>query len=140
VTTNVTSGFFSLYSFIVSHLHDHGNTNKSVPLLGGKYWTEIFIWIPKYIFDKDIEFTKENDHSILKEIHKGRNFIFLVDRYVANGIKKGDKQLVGLDRNTDPIITINDKTSNQYNRSIYPYNNLDSNLDIGRILVKANFK
>jgi hypothetical protein len=140
ITTNVTSGFFSLYSFIVDYLPDHDDANNDVSLLVGRYWTEIFLWIPKYIFDKDTQFIKENNKSISEELVKSRNVIFLVDRKIAKSIEGGnEKRLDVLDGNTDPIITIDDKKFDQYDLSIYPYNNLNLNRDIGSILVKANF-
>jgi hypothetical protein len=140
ITTNVTSGFFSLYSFIVDYLPDYSDANNGASLLVGRYWTEIFVWIPKYVFDKDTEYIKENnDEGIVEGLDKNRNIIFLVDRNIARNIKEVEDKLDLLDLNTDPKITVDDKRSNHYNRSIYPYNNLDTNREIGRILVKANF-
>jgi hypothetical protein len=140
ITTNVTSGFFSLYSSIVDYLPDYSDANDDASMLVGRYWTEIFIWIPKYVFDKDTEFIKENnDDGIVEVLDKNSNIIFLVDKNIARSIKGGESKLDLLDRNTDPMITVEDKRSNQYNRSIYPYNNLDANRDIGRILLKTNF-
>jgi len=137
-TSNVTSGFFSLYSFIVDYLPDHGDVNNSISLLVGRYGTEIFIWIPKYVFDKDTQFIKENNDSILEELKSG-NIIFLVDRYIVKSIEEGNENLHVLDDNTDPIRTIDHKGFDEYDRSVYPYNSLDVNRDIGRILVKANY-
>src|SRR5918995_202693 len=138
--TNVSSGFFRFFFFIVDYLPDYSDANNGASLLVGRYWTEIFVWIPKYVFDKDTEYIKENnDEGIVEGLDKNRNIIFLVDRNIARNIKEVEDKLDLLDLNTDPKITVDDKRSNHYNRSIYPYNNLDTNREIGRILVKANF-
>jgi hypothetical protein len=143
VTTNVNSGFFRLYSFIVDYLpyYDHVSNidDNNVSFLVGRYWTETFIWIPKYVFDKDTQYMKENNDSISEELDKSRSVIFLVDRNVARDIEDGNEYLELLDGNTDPIITIDDKGLDEYDRSVYPYNSLDVNRDIGSMLVKANF-
>jgi hypothetical protein len=143
VTTNVTSDFFRLYSFIVDYLpyYDHVShiNDNNVSFLVGRYWTEIFIWIPKYVFDKDTQYMKENNDSISEELGKSRNVIFLVDRNVAKSTEDGNEYLELLDGNTDPITTIDDKGLDEYDRSVYPYNSLDVNRDIGSMLVKANF-
>jgi hypothetical protein len=141
-TTNVTSGFFRLYSFIVDYLPNYNhvnNINDNMSFLVGRYWTEIFIWIPKYVFDKDIQYIKENNDSILEKLEKGKNAIFLIDRNIPKAIEEGNKNLEMLDGTTNPIITIDDKGLDEYDRSIYPYNSLDVNRNIGIILVKANF-
>jgi Dolichyl-phosphate-mannose-protein mannosyltransferase len=149
VATNVNSGFFRLYSFIVDYLQNYGgvdnvnhinNMNNDVSLLVGRYWTEIFVWIPEYVFDKDIKYIKETFDfgNILEELDKSRNIIFLVDRGVAEDIKDGNENLDLLNGNTDPIITIDDKGLDEHDRSAYPYNSLYVNRDIGSILVKAN--
>ena len=60
VTTNVTSGFFMLNSLIVDYLPNYSDSsNKS--FLVGSYWTEMFAWIPQYIFSKDIQYIRESD-------------------------------------------------------------------------------
>lgn len=114
--------------------------NDNVSLLVGRYWTEIFVWIPEYVFDKDIKYIKETFDigSIVEEFDKSRNIIFLVDRRVAEDIKDGNENLNLMDGNTDPITTIDDKGLDEYDRSAYPYNSLSVNRDIGSILVKAN--
>jgi hypothetical protein len=140
VTTNVNTGFFRLYSFIVDNLPGYSDANNTKSLLVGSYWTEIFVWVPEYIFNKDIQYVKERDLDstpLLGSHNNSRNVIFLVDRNIGNSIEEGNKYLRKLDDDTYSVVSIDDGGLDEHDRSVYPYSSLDQNRDIGRVLVKT---
>jgi hypothetical protein len=145
ISTNVSYGYSRLYAFIIDYLphysanglYTSNDSTKSVVV--GWYWTELFVWIPKYILDKDTEYIKENNDNILSLLQGNRNVIFLADRNIKDSIEKGDEILRVLYNSTNPILTIDDKGIDEYDRSSFPYNNLNANRDIGTVTVRANF-
>jgi hypothetical protein len=145
ISTNVSYGYSRLYAFVVDYLPHYSanglyaNNDSTKSVVVGRYWTELFVWIPKYIFDKDTEYIKENNDNISSLLHENRNIIFLADRNIADSIEKGEEILKVLYNSTDPILTIDDKGIDEFNRSSYPYNNLNANRDIGAVTVRANF-
>jgi hypothetical protein len=139
VTTNVTSGFFKLNSFIVDYLPNYTDSSN-VSFLVGSYWTEMFAWIPQYIYSKDIQYIRESDLGtigVLENLEKN-NTIFIVDRNVRTNMEAGNKNLEVLGNITDPVITIDQRRVDEYDRSVYPFNSLDQNRGIGRVTVMAN--
>ena len=142
ITTNVTRGYFELYSSIVTYMtgqNDAEDNNRF--LLTGRYWTEAFVWIPRYIFDKDIQFIKDRDRdNIFEELaDENKRLIFLLDRSDRESMKDNrDENLENLYDNTNPLVTVDDKAI-KYDRSTYPYTNLNPNRDIGKVQVRTNF-
>jgi hypothetical protein len=139
VTTNVTSGFFMLNSFIVDYLPNYNDSNNK-SFLVGSYWTEMFTWVPQYIFDKDIQYVREGDlgaHGLLENLEKGK-IIFIVDRNIRTSMEEGSKNLDVLDGITDPVTIVDQRRVDEYDRSAYPFNSLDQNRGIGRVIVMAN--
>jgi hypothetical protein len=139
VTTNVTSGFFMLNSFIVDYLPNYNDSNNK-SFLVGSYWTEMFTWVPQYIFDKDIQYIREGDlgtHGLLENLERGK-IIFIVDRNIRTSMEEGNKNLEALDGITDPVRIVDQRRVDEYDRSAYPFNSLDQNRGIGRVIVMAN--
>ena len=70
ITTNVTSNYFQVYSFIVQYLINHegednikhrdDNTNTKIDYeevtFMGRHWTRGFLWIPIYVYDRNLDF------------------------------------------------------------------------------------
>lgn len=69
VTSNVTTSYLEVYAFVVQRLlHDsgegvneknieanHGYTGNATTTLIGNSWTRAYYWIPRYVFDKEVE-------------------------------------------------------------------------------------
>ena len=71
ITLNVNSSYFDVYAFVVQYLVDHHNqldNNKDYETIGsfdedklvmlGRHWTMGYFWIPKHIFDINIDFKR----------------------------------------------------------------------------------
>jgi hypothetical protein len=69
ITSNVNSSYFDVYTFVVQYLVNHHDLNKNnnnyetaeavnedKVIMLGRDWTRSYFWIPKYIFDINIEF------------------------------------------------------------------------------------
>jgi hypothetical protein len=140
ITTNVTYGYFQIYSSVVNHLTDYNDAADTDGfLLTGSYWTEAFVWIPKYIFHKDIQFIKEREGSIVDELDENKKFILLVDRNIfKNVVSRTNEKLAILYAYTKPFVNIDDKAV-KYDHSSYPYSNMEFNRDSGRVQVRSNF-
>jgi hypothetical protein len=70
ITSNVNSSYFDVYAFVVQYLVNHNQlgknkeyeTNESVNedkfTMIGRHWTMGYIWIPKHVFDINIDFKR----------------------------------------------------------------------------------
>ena len=65
ITTNVTSTYFKIYASIVQYLSNeekindyHNNNNNSTTIMIGRHWTRGLYWIPKYVYNIDLDFKK----------------------------------------------------------------------------------
>lgn len=70
---NVSSSHFDVYTFVVQYLannHNQLNKNKDKETFGtvnedklimlGRHWTMGYFWIPKHVFDINIDFKRIN--------------------------------------------------------------------------------
>ena len=53
-------------------------------------------------------------------------------------MEAGNKNLEVLGNITDPVRTIDQRRVDESDRSVYPFNSLDQNRGIGRVIVMAN--
>ncbi len=73
ITLNVNPSYLDIYAFVVKYLanhHDQLNKNKHQEMLGtvnedelimlGRHWTMGYFWIPKHVFDINIDFRRIN--------------------------------------------------------------------------------
>jgi hypothetical protein len=153
ITTNVTSGYFEVYASFVQYLanedkinDDNSNNNKNndnVITMIGRHWTRGLFWIPRYVYDIDLDFKivdNANDIPISVETKK---VILLVDNTIKrsasdnnNNIQNGPHQL-NLYYNTIPIATFKDK-SLRYDLDKYPYASMSENRDTRWVEIRAN--
>jgi hypothetical protein len=142
ITTNLTSSYFELVSFINQNLPNNPNNKNdehSVVLVGpNSGWS--FFWLLKYIFDKDVEFKwfelpKDYIGSITNE-----KFLLMADREVRYAVymSKSDdhhiNQIKKLYHDSLPLKTFSNSTI-KYDLNKYPYSNiLDDFYKLGNII------
>jgi hypothetical protein len=154
ITSNVTSSYFKVYSFLVSYvanqmLHDNqvdltGKANDDKIAVVGRHWTQSFYWIPKYVLDVNLDFKKINKaDDIKRSINDKERSLTIVDRSMRESLSSGKEISNKTETNTPsyfltPIVTFsNDNPAYAY---IYPYTSMSENRDIQWVQIsEVNF-
>jgi hypothetical protein len=154
ITTNVTSNYFKLYASVVQYLinekaTDHNNNNNvndnnNVITMIGSHWTRGLYWIPKYVYNINLDFKKVDKVNDISLSVKGEKAIIIVDNTLErslsdynNETSNGRRQQLNLYYNTIPIATFIDK-STHYDLDKYPYASMSENRDTKWIEIRAN--
>jgi hypothetical protein len=154
ITSNVTSSYFKVYSFLVSYvanqmLHDNqvdltGKANDDKIAMVGRHWTQSFYWIPKYVLDVNLDFKKINKADDIEgSINDKERSLIIVDRSMRESLSSGKEISNKTETNTPsyfstPIATFsNDNPGYAY---IYPYTSMSENRDIQWVQIReVNF-
>jgi hypothetical protein len=152
ITTNVTSNYFAVYASIVQYLvnddkindgNSNNNNNDNVMTMIGRHWTRGLFWIPRYVYDIDLDFKKVDNAKDIPLSVETENVILLVDNTIKrsasgnnNDIQNGQQQL-NLYYKTIPIATFKDK-SMRYDVDKYPYASMTENRDTRWVEIRAN--
>ncbi len=153
ITTNVTSNYFEVYASIVQYLvnedkinddnSSNNNNNDNVMTIIGRHWTRGLFWIPRYVYDIDLDFKKvdnANDIPISVETEKA---ILIVDNTIKRSVSDNNndiqnrQQQLNLYYKTIPIATFKDK-SMRYDLDKYPYASMTENRDTRWVEIRAN--
>jgi hypothetical protein len=150
ITSNVTSSYFKVYSFLVSYLANQILHNNHVDLTGkaeddkiamvGRHWTQSFYWIPKYVLDVDLDFKKINKADDIKgSINDKERSLIIVDRSMRESLSSGNEISNKTETNTPsyfltPIATFSD--DNPAYAYIYPYTSMSENRDIQWVQIR----
>ena len=109
----------------------------------GPHWTRGLFWIPKYVYNIDLDFKKvDNVYDIPVSIDTEK-VILIVDNTIKRSIPDNKKdiqngqQQMNLYYNTIPIATFNDK-SMHYDLDKYPYASVSENRDTNWVEIRAN--
>jgi Dolichyl-phosphate-mannose-protein mannosyltransferase len=141
ILENVTASYFSLYSNIIKELHDYDGDNTAINKMAiiGPDWLRDFYWIPKYVFNKDIDF------QLIGKTPSDTKFILLADRIVTDTLAlpehKNYLPLHQLFNTSKPIAIYNDQLVKLLP---YPELSLKDKREIvgdygGRIEIRANY-
>jgi hypothetical protein len=152
ITLNVNSSYFDVYAFVVQYLVNHHNqldNNKDNETIGafdedklimlGRHWTMGYFWIPKHIFDINIDFKRidlVNDIPVPAVTDK---ILLIVDNQVKNSLSDRDTstaQKYYYNYTITPISTFQDK-SIRYDTSKYPYASMSVNRDITWVQIRG---
>jgi hypothetical protein len=154
ITSNVTSSYFKVYSFLVSYLASQIGLDNHNDLtdkddddkitMVGRHWTQSFYWIPKYVLDVNLDFKKINRADDIKgSINDKERSLIIVDRSMRKSFSSGKEISSKTETDTPsyfltPIATFNnDKTDYAY---IYPYTSMSENRDIRWVQIReVNF-
>ena len=160
ITTNVTSTYFKIYASVVQYLvneekiNDHHNNNNNnindnnnIIIMIGRHWTRGLYWIPKYVYNIDLDFIKVdkiNDIPLFVEREKA---IIIVDNTIKHSLSdntnnnnlqnRRQQQQLNPYYNMIPIATFNDK-SMLYDFDKYPYPSMRENRDTKWVEIRAN--
>ena len=159
ITTNVTSTYFKIYATIAQYLtnekvNDHHNNNNNVndknniiTMIGG-HWTRGLYWIPKYVYNIDLDFKKVDKVNDIPLSVKGQKAILIVDNTIKRSLsdntnnndiqnRRRQQQQLNLYYNTIPIAAFNGK-STHYELDKYPYASMSENRDTKWVEIRGN--
>jgi hypothetical protein len=157
ITTNVTSNYFKIYATVVQYLsnekiNDHPNNNNnvndnnSIMIMIGGHWTRGLYWIPKYVYNIDLDFKKVDKINDIPLSVKGQKAILIVDNTIKhslsdntnnNDIQNRRRQQLNFYYNTIPIAAFNGK-STHYELDKYPYASMSENRDTKWVEIRGN--
>ena len=157
ITTHVTSTYFKIYASVVQYLandekiNDHHNDNNikdnnNVITMIGRHWTRGLYWIPKYVYNIDLDFIKVDRVKDIPLSAKGEKAILIVDDTIKrslsdntnnNDIQNRRQQQLNPYYNMIPIAIFKDN-STRYDVDKYPYASMSENRDIKSVEIRAN--
>jgi hypothetical protein len=152
ITLNVNSSYFDVYAFVVQYLVDHHNqldNNKDYETIGsfdedklvmlGRHWTMGYFWIPKHIFDINIDFKRIDQVNDIPVPAVTDKILLIVDNQVKNSLSDKNTstaQKYYYNYTITPISTFQDK-SIRYDTSKYPYASMSVNRDITWVQIRG---
>ena len=154
ITSNVTSSYFKVYSFLVSYLANQIGLDNPDDLTDkddddkiamiGRHWTQSFYWIPKYVFDVNLDFKKINKADDIKgSINDKERSLIIVDRSMRESFSPGKEITNKTETNTTSYFLTHIATFNNDNPDyayIYPYTSMSENRDIQWVQIReVNF-
>lgn len=154
ITSNVTSSYFKVYSFLVSYLANQIGLDNPDDLTDkddddkiamiGRHWTQSFYWIPKYVFDVNLDFKKINKADDIKgSINDKERSLIIVDRSMRESFSPGKEITNKTETNTPSYFLTHIATFNNDNPDyayIYPYTSMSENRDIQWVQIReVNF-
>jgi hypothetical protein len=160
ITSNVTSTYFKVYAYLVQYLvneekindHNHNNNiiindNNNVITMIGRHWTRGLYWIPKYVYNTDLDFKKVDKVNDIPLSVKGEKAIIIVDNTIKRSLfdntnnndiqNSRRRQQLNPYYNTIPIAIFNGN-STHYDLNKYPYTSMSENRDTEWVEIRAN--
>jgi hypothetical protein len=160
ISTNVNSSFFSIYSFITTHLlqaNDISDSGDKINIIGNHWWSYNTLWIPMYVLHDNVEFNKPYEaKNILKKSATSSKILIIADQPLVESVQnrldntgKSSTQarnlgaLASAFNLTRKIGSFTD-TVNPFNFTDYPYTSLlnmiqNENRPIGKIDIRMNY-
>jgi hypothetical protein len=151
INLNVNSSYFDVYAFVVQYLVNHnqlgknkddetiGSANEDKLIMVGRHWTMGYIWIPKNVFDINIDFKRIEQVDDIPAPAATDEILLVVDNQVNNSLFDRDTSNVQkyyYYYTITPISTFQDK-SIKYDTSKYPYASMSVNRDIGWVQIRG---
>jgi hypothetical protein len=152
ITLNVNSSYFDVYAYVVQSLvnhHNQLNKNKDQETLGtanedklimlGPHWTRSYFWIPKHVFDINIDFRRIDQADDIPVPAVTDKILLIVDNRVRNSLSDRDMSTVQkyyYYYTITPIATFKDKTI-KYDTSKYPYASMSVNRDTRWVQIRG---
>jgi hypothetical protein len=152
ITLNVSSSYFDMYAFIVQSLVNHhnqssknkdqetfGTVNEDKLTMVGRHWTRSYFWIPKHVFDINIDFRKIDQADDIPVPAVTDKILLIVDNRIRNSLSDRDMSMVQkyyYYYTITPVATFKDKTI-KYDNSKYPYASMSENRDIRWLQIRG---
>ena len=166
ITTNVNSSYLEVYAFVVQHIvhnnyKDSNNDNKQINeknsektpeynddriTLIGNLWTRAYYWIPKYVFDTDVEIILlHNSLSSPPTIHTEK-ILLKLDNHIRSSLhlkENPDSEYLNwiktLNSSTSKIAVFTEKSPIFKDYNSYPYSgSMSHNRGIATTEFRAN--
>jgi hypothetical protein len=144
ITLNVNSSYFDVYAFIVQYLVNHhnqlnknkdqetvGTVNEDKLIMLGRHWTRSYFWIPKHVFDINIDFKRIDQAADIPVPEVTDKILLIVNNRVRNSLSDRDVSMMQkyyYYYTLTPVATFKDKTI-KYDTSKYPYASMSENRD-----------
>ena len=167
INTNVTSTFFKTYSFIVQYLVNQeptsnnqngdnidSNNNKLInePFTNrenkdnnkitmiGRHAIRTFFWIPRYVFDINLDFKKIDKINDLPMPYNNDRYLIITDKHIRHSIPSNrymlNKQQFFYYFMTKPVV-MPESVPIHYDSSIYPLTSMSHNMDLKPYRIRA---
>jgi hypothetical protein len=114
----------------------------------GRYWTKSFVWIPKFVFQKDFDFIRDDTIGFYAANNRlpadNEKVLLIADNIMKNNImtninQSSDMSKLGVFYNiTSTAATIEDDNTRKYDKSSYPYVSLRESRGMGDIEIRSN--
>lgn len=161
ISTNVNASFFEIYAVILQHMPSSSNSRNidnstSVDMIGSHWWLWNVVWIPKYVFYKNIALIDPHfDPFFKKSIDESKKLLFIADQsFIDQTLRRNPfilttnnagfhiERLDSLYRNTAAIRSISDNLG-PYDSTKFPYTSISvmillENRGLGPVEIRAN--
>lgn len=127
ISVDINKSFFEAYTALVYYLPQNSeNKQDQVTMVAPQKWGIYFLWIPKYVFDKDLTFLKETS----KEAPQTIKIISIGSQLNANAVTS--------DSTVNKTIGKVSNMARDYDWNKYPYSNMRYN-DLADFAIRANY-
>jgi hypothetical protein len=153
ITTNVTSTYFEVYASIVQYLtngksndrnnnNNNNNNDDNVMTMIGRHWTRGLFWIPRYVYNIDLDFKNVDNANDMPRSIETEKVILIVDNTIKRSMSDNNndiqnRQQLNIYYHIIPIATFKDK-SMHYDHNKYPYASMSENQDTKWVEIRAN--
>ena len=153
ITTNVTSTYFEVYASIVQYLtngksndrnnnNNNNNNDDNVMTMIGRHWTRGLFWIPRYVYNIDLDFKNVDNANDTPRSIETEKVILIVDNTIKRSMSDNNndiqnRQQLDIYYHIIPIATFKDK-SMHYDHNKYPYASMSENQDTKWVEIRAN--
>ena len=145
ITLNMSSSYFDIYAFVVNSMLNHSPSNDAMAdsdeelIMLGRHWTRGFFWIPKHVFEINIDFKKIDRADDIPIPSRNDKIFLIVDNQVKDSVSEKDMSLIKkyyYNYTIAPIATFQDRTVT-YDTTKYPYASLSENRDVKWVQIRA---
>lgn len=150
ITIEPNSSFFEAYAVVTKYLAQDNSSDLEnwESTLIGRYWTKSFVWIPKFVFQKDFDFIRDDTIGFYAANNRlptdNENVLLIADDIMINNImtnknQSSDLAKLGMYYNiTSTVATMEDENARKYDKSSYPYVSLRESRGIGDVEIRSN--
>ena len=131
ISTDVNSSFYAAYASLTNHLpskpsdnSEDGDEGSKVTVIGPRRWGIFYFWIPKYVFNKDLDFFD------YKDIGVPEGNLITIQEGAPGSLPQGLE--------THVLLAKVKNMAREYDFQIYPFNNMKYN-QIPSSDVRANY-
>ena len=150
ITIELNSSFFEAYAVVTNYLVQDNSSDLENwdSTMIGRYWTKSFVWIPKFVFQKDFDFIRDDTIGFYAANNKlpadKEKILLIADGIMINNImtnknQNGDSAKLGMYYNiTSTVDTNEDDNARKYDKNSYPYVSLRESRGIGDVEIRIN--